>query len=62
MSSFVGDSISDVLSANAAGTHSVGYANRPGKVERLRGVGADVIVTSIAELHAALVAHQPLSS
>jgi HAD superfamily hydrolase (TIGR01509 family) len=61
-SSFVGDSTSDVLSAKAAGTHSVGYANKPGKVERLRGAGADVIVTSMAELHAALVAHQPPSS
>jgi hypothetical protein len=29
MSSFVGDSTSDVLSAKAAGTHSVGHADKP---------------------------------
>ena len=59
MSSFVGDSTSDVQSAKAAGTHSVGYANKPGKMERLHRAGADVIVTTMAELHEALLAHQP---
>ena len=58
-SSFVGDSISDVQSAKAAGTHSVGYANKPGKAERLQRAGAEVIVTSMIELGAALVTHQP---
>jgi HAD superfamily hydrolase (TIGR01509 family) len=61
MSSFVGDSTSDIQSAKAAGTHSVGYANKPGKVERLQRAGADVIVTTMAELHDALLAHQPSS-
>ena len=60
-SSFVGDSTADVQSAKAAGTHSVGYANKAGKIERLQRAGADVIVTTMAELHAALLAHQPSS-
>jgi HAD superfamily hydrolase (TIGR01509 family) len=60
-SSFVGDSTSDIQSAKTAGTHSVGYANKPGKMERLHRAGADVIVTTMAELHAALLAHQPSS-
>jgi HAD superfamily hydrolase (TIGR01509 family) len=61
-SSFVGDSTTDVQSAKAAGTHSVGYANKPGKAERLQRAGADVIVTTMAELRDALLAHQPSSS
>jgi len=58
---FVGDSTSDVQSAKAAGTQSVGYANKPGKSERLHRAGADVIVATMAELHAALLAYQPSS-
>jgi HAD superfamily hydrolase (TIGR01509 family) len=61
MSSLVGDSTSDVQSAKGAGTHSVGYANKPGKVERLQRAGADFIVTTMAELHQALLAHKPSS-
>ena len=60
-STFVGDSTSDIQSAKAAGTHSVGYANKPGKIERLHWAGADAIVTTMGELHDALLAHQPLS-
>jgi HAD superfamily hydrolase (TIGR01509 family) len=32
----VGDSISDIEAARAAGTASIGFANKPGKAERLR--------------------------
>jgi len=60
-SAFVGDSTSDIQSAKAAGTLSIGFANKPGKDERLHRAGADVIVTSMAELHQALLAHQPSS-
>jgi HAD superfamily hydrolase (TIGR01509 family) len=60
-SSFVGDSTSDVQSAKAAGIQSVGYANKPGKTDRLQGAGADAVVTSMAELHTALMAHRPSS-
>ena len=41
---FVGDSTSDVQSAKAAGTQSVGYANKPGECKSLQHAGADVIV------------------
>jgi HAD superfamily hydrolase (TIGR01509 family) len=51
----VGDSVSDVKSANAAGTHSVGFANKPGKYERLVRAGAGAVVTTLAELEAALL-------
>jgi HAD superfamily hydrolase (TIGR01509 family) len=61
-SAFIGDSTSDIHSAKAAGTHAVGFANKPGKFERLQQAGADAIVTSMAELHTALLAHQPSSS
>jgi phosphoglycolate phosphatase len=60
-STFVGDSASDIHSAKAAGTHSIGYANKPDKIARLQRAGADVIVTTMAELHDALLAHQPSS-
>ena len=60
-SAFVGDSTSDIQSAKAAGTHSVGYANKPGKAERLQRAGADAVVTTMAELYDALLAHQPSS-
>jgi HAD superfamily hydrolase (TIGR01549 family) len=58
-SAFVGDSTSDIHSAKAAGTYSVGYANKPGKDERLHSAGADAIVITMSELHDALLAHQP---
>jgi HAD superfamily hydrolase (TIGR01549 family) len=60
-SAFVGDSTSDVQSAKAADTLSVGLANKPGKDERLQRAEADVIVTSMAELYQALLAHRPSS-
>jgi HAD superfamily hydrolase (TIGR01509 family) len=55
----VGDSPSDIQSARAAGTHSVGFANRPSKSQRLQSVGADALVTTMAELHEALLARPP---
>jgi HAD superfamily hydrolase (TIGR01509 family) len=60
-SAFIGDSTSDIQSAKAAGTHSVGYANKPDKYDRLRLAGADALVTTMAELHTALLAHRPSS-
>ena len=61
VSAFVGDSISDIRSAKAAGTHSVGYANKRGKVERFHLAGANAVVTTMGELYDALLAHQPSS-
>jgi HAD superfamily hydrolase (TIGR01509 family) len=46
----VGDSISDIEGAHRAGTLSIGYANKPGKVEQLATAGADAIITSMAHL------------
>ena len=37
---FVGDSESDVMAGRAAGIPTIGYANRPGKRQRLAEAGA----------------------
>ena len=44
---FVGDSVSDVEAASAA---CVGYANKPGKYERLAAAGASLVVDDIRGL------------
>lgn len=46
----VGDSMTDIQSAIAAGVHSIGYANKPGKHERLTDAGADLVVDAMATL------------
>lgn len=46
----VGDSATDVAAARAAGVACVGYANKPGKAERLAAAGADAIVTDMTDL------------
>jgi phosphoglycolate phosphatase len=52
----VGDSTTDVHAARAAGVRAIGYANKPGKRERLARAGADAIVTDMASLVSALPA------
>jgi phosphoglycolate phosphatase len=47
---FVGDSVTDVEAAAAAGVRSIGYANKPGKAERLIAAGAVALVDSMTEL------------
>lgn len=47
---FVGDSITDVLAGHAAGVPVIGYANKPGKDQRLRDAGADAIITAMGDL------------
>ena len=47
---FVGDALSDVEAAKAAGVRSIGYANKPGKREKLIRAGADAITEVLAEL------------
>jgi len=49
---FIGDIPSDVGAGHAARVPVVGYANKPGKAERL--AKADAIITSMADLAAAL--------
>ncbi|MEU8045890.1 HAD-IA family hydrolase [Micromonospora echinofusca] len=44
----VGDSVSDIEAAHAAGVAAIGYANKPGKRERFDA--ADAVIDSMAEL------------
>lgn len=46
----VGDSTTDVAAAHAAGTAAIGYANKPGKHERLATAGAEAIIARLIEL------------
>ncbi len=51
---FVGDAVRDVQAADAAGMVAIGYANKPGKAERMVNAGAAAIVTSMSDLAAAI--------
>ncbi|GAA0330873.1 HAD family hydrolase [Actinoallomurus spadix] len=55
----IGDSLSDIEAAHNAGTPSIGYANKPGKLERFTTVGADAVITDMAELIPHLTRRQP---
>lgn len=46
----VGDSVSDIESARAAGIRGIGYADRPGKERSFRNAGADAVITDMAQL------------
>ncbi|WP_106179222.1 HAD family hydrolase [Prauserella shujinwangii] len=54
----IGDSEADVDAARAAGTSVVGYANKPGKRERLQRRGADAVTDQLSELALAWPAPQ----
>jgi HAD superfamily hydrolase (TIGR01662 family) len=59
----IGDSVSDVEAANTAGVPCIGYANKPGKADKLSQAGAAVIVERMADLSsAARLARQPASN
>ena len=54
----IGDSTTDIQAARAAGTRSIGYANKPGKRDRLTNAGADAITEGpegMAEMATALL-------
>ncbi|GAA2836196.1 HAD family hydrolase [Kribbella solani] len=51
---FIGDQTSDVEAGRAAGAHTVGYANKPGKADALALAGAEVVVDTMTELAAAI--------
>jgi phosphoglycolate phosphatase-like HAD superfamily hydrolase len=53
---YVGDSVSDVTAAHAADLAAIGYANKPGKDERLADAGADTVITRLADLVEAIAA------
>lgn len=50
----VGDSLSDIEGARAAGVRVIGYANRRPKVEVFSSAGANAVITSMGELAKAL--------
>jgi HAD superfamily hydrolase (TIGR01509 family) len=52
---FVGDNPADVQSAHAAGIRSIGYANKPGKLDHLTRASADAVITTMADLATALL-------
>lgn len=47
---FIGDSVTDIEAGQAAGTPTIGYANKPGKHQRLTDVGADLVIDSMHTL------------
>ena len=53
----VGDSVTDVQAARLATVQSIGYANKPGKRERLSAAGAGAVINSLAELALTLRAY-----
>lgn len=55
----VGDSLSDILGSKAAGVPVIGYANKPAKVEQFERAKADAIVTTMADIAAALLDATP---
>ena len=57
-SALVGDSVTDVDAARIAHVRTIGYANKPGKRDRLAGAGASAVVDSMTEL-ATLTARTP---
>lgn len=50
----IGDSASDIAAAHTSEVAVIGYANKPGKAERLSLAGADVTVTRLADITAVL--------
>ncbi|MFG2043366.1 HAD family hydrolase [Dactylosporangium sp. NPDC048998] len=52
----IGDSLFDIEGAHAAGVPVIAYANKPPKVQRFTDAGADVVLTSMADIATALLA------
>jgi phosphoglycolate phosphatase len=46
----VGDSTTDIEAGRLAGVDTIGYANKPGKHDRLTAAGATAVITSLADL------------
>ena len=47
---FIGDSVTDVEAGQAAATPTIGYANKPGKHQRLTEAGADAVINTMPPL------------
>jgi HAD superfamily hydrolase (TIGR01509 family) len=58
----IGDSLSDIDGAHNAGVLSIGYANKPGKLERFTTAQADAVITSMEELLPHLTEHQAVTA
>lgn len=56
-STLVGDSLTDIEAAHDANVASIGYANKPGKLDRMTQLGAGAVITSMADLALSLRAH-----
>jgi HAD superfamily hydrolase (TIGR01662 family) len=54
---FVGDSLTDIEAAHRAGIASIGYANKPGKLERMTQLNAGAVITTMSDLALSLRAH-----
>jgi phosphoglycolate phosphatase len=54
----VGDSDTDIEAAHRADVASIGYANKAGKLERMRQLGAGAVIASMADLALSLRAHR----
>jgi phosphoglycolate phosphatase len=50
----VGDSEGDIEAGQAAATATIGYANKPGKRERLTNAAADIVIDTMTELARAI--------
>jgi hypothetical protein len=50
----IGDSLSDITAAQAAGVSVIAYANKPSKKEQFAEAGADTVVTSMVDVVGAL--------
>jgi HAD superfamily hydrolase (TIGR01662 family) len=55
----IGDSTTDMQAADHLGIPSIGYANHPGKQERLTQAGATATITSLADLVLPLRVRRP---
>ena len=51
---FLGDQTSDMEAGRAAGAHTIGYANKPGKADALAVAGADIVVETMTEVAEAI--------
>jgi HAD superfamily hydrolase (TIGR01662 family) len=51
---FIGDQTTDIEAGRAAGGATIGYANKPGKVEALKNAGADAVLTNMLDLAGAI--------
>ena len=55
----VGDSFTDIEAAHSAGVASIGYANKPGKLEHMAQLQAGAVITSMADVALMLRARTP---